>query len=139
MESLREWLSRQMRLRGWSARELSRQANISDASVLRALGTTKRSKDSPASWDVLYQIAKALRTDPSAIFRRAGLMEREPPQVTHERELLNMFRQLPVEHQNHMLFFAEYLFTQRARLFPLFVEKGDGTSLPIIVDEEEEE
>lgn len=122
MEDLTEFLNRQMRLRGWSERELAGRAKVSGTSIARALG---RYPEKPAGYEIITSIAKALRVDELNLLRMAGLLPREPNQTSMERQLLNIFRQLPEEHQSNLLFFAEYLFTQRSRLFPLLNDQEE--------------
>lgn len=120
METLPEFLERQLRLRGWSERELARQAKVAGFTVGRALG---RYPDKPISYDAIVALSVPLRTDPVSMLRMAGLLPRAPEQTLIEDQLLKTFRELPTEHQQNLLFFAEYLFTQRTRLFPLLVDE----------------
>lgn len=115
MTTLSEYLVEQLRMRGWSARELSRQSGVSLTSVLRALG---RDESNPPSWEILAKIARSLRVSPTNLFVLAGLLPREPRQTTEERALVTVYRQLPVEHQRTLAYFADYLFIHRTDLFP---------------------
>ena len=120
METLPEFLERQLRLRGWSERELARQSRVAGFTVGRALG---RYPDKPISYDAIVAMSVPLRTDPVAMLRMAGLLPKVPEQTMLENQLLRMFRELPTEHQQNLFFFAEYLLTQRTRLFPLMVDE----------------
>ena len=114
-KDLAEYLETELTARCWSKRELSRQANISLTSVLRAC---EPYPDSDASFEVLSSIARALRIRPENLFVKGGLFPREPEQTMQERHLLNTFRQLPAEHQRSLIQFCDYLFTVRSELFP---------------------
>lgn len=116
-----EYIDEQIRLRGWSARELARRAGVSNSSVLRALHLDA---DPPASYEVLVAIANALRIPPQTLFVKAGIFPKEPRTTTTQREILNICQQLPGHLQADLLRYAEYLFTQRTRLF--VEERGDN-------------
>lgn len=123
---LAEYLDEQLEMRRWSRRELGRQAGISQSSVQRAMDPNPLK---PAGFDVLNQIAHALRITPQNLFIIAGLLPREPKQTSQERHLLHTFRQLPAEHQQTLIHFCDYLFTQRTNLFPPTVRsEEDGAN-----------
>lgn len=112
---LAEYVKEQRESRLWSQRELGRQAGISYSSVQRAEDPFP---DHPVSWDACAAIAKAFRVPILTMFHLADLVEREPPQTTWTRELTRIYSQLGEEHQQMLLHFAYYLFTQRSNLFP---------------------
>lgn len=116
-QELADYINDQIASRRWSKRELARQANLANSSVLRA---TSADDDTPIGFDILFAIATALRIRPERLFIMAGLFPREPQQTTDERHLLNTFRQLPAEHQRTLIEYCDYLFTVRSRLFPSY-------------------
>lgn len=116
---LAQYLEEQRKMRGWSQRELARQAGITHDSVRRAFNPDPVS---PASYDVLAKIAAALRIHPETLFIKAGLFPRKPEQSQLSRHLDTIFPQLPTEHQRMLVMFADYLFTMRTQLFPLLRE-----------------
>lgn len=115
-EALSEFVNEQLDMRQWSKRELARQANITTTSALRV---TNPEYQAPPGYDVLSDVARALKIKPEILFIKAGLFPREPEQNINERHLLNTFRQLPTEHQRTLMEFCDYLFTVRSRLFPV--------------------
>lgn len=121
-KELIDYLEEQIGMRGWSRRELSRRAGISNSSVLRAFGNNP---DKPPGYDILASIARALRIHPMTLFIKAGLMPREPKQTTALRHLVHTFEQLPEEHQHAAILYIDYLFTQRSKLFPMFPDVED--------------
>jgi len=88
-DKLATWLSEQLRMRSWSARELARQAGVSHTIINHILAETKT-----ATADMCIKIAKALGEEPEIVLRIAGKMPRLPPEVEDEREYVAMYRKL---------------------------------------------
>lgn len=124
MSELSEYLEEQMRMRGWSGKELARRAKVSPSSIHRMLHDDN---DSPPGFAIVLTVAQTLRTEPITMLRKAGLLPREPEGTSLERQMAHTFRQLPIEHQRSALMFVEYLFTQRGNLVPFRPDDGQQT------------
>lgn len=66
-----KWLSKELRDRGWSYRELGRRAGLSNSAV-----TVVMNQKSGAGPNFCASIARALGMPPEEVFRKAGLLPR---------------------------------------------------------------
>lgn len=85
-----EWLSTQLKERGWNQAELARRASVTDATLSRIISGTRQ-----LGPDVATSIARALQIPPDFVFREAGLLPSLPPAVEEEREVVSILRSLP--------------------------------------------
>lgn len=90
MSELTTWLNQEVDQRGWSFNELARRADVSSGHV--SLVMTERQKP---GYEFCVKVANALDEPPENVLRLAGLLPPIPEPVAEEREMLNLFRQLP--------------------------------------------
>lgn len=69
VNTFREWLLNELKIKGWTQAELSRRAGVSRASVSLVL-----SEDRSIGHDLAIAIAHALNISPITVFRKAGLL-----------------------------------------------------------------
>lgn len=108
-ESLRLLVTQELDKRGWSYRELARQADISNALVSRVL-----SGDMPASADFCIKIANTLEVSPETVLRLAGILPPASPASPSDdstlQELVELARNLPPEQRKEALRYIRYLY-----------------------------
>jgi transcriptional regulator with XRE-family HTH domain len=73
MESLREWLEKEIVKRNWKPADLARAAGIPDATLSRILNETRG-----AGPEACTAIANALNVSPAYVFQLAGLLPPDP-------------------------------------------------------------
>lgn len=106
-EELAEWLEAEMKKRGWKNRELARKAGIAHSSVGRALNPYP---DSLPGKKVLAAIARALRVPDEMVFRKAGVLSREPEHLTDHEMLIHVYEQLRrAGREGELMTYADYL------------------------------
>lgn len=84
-----QWLTGELKLRGWKPADLARQAKISSSQVSFMLNEQR-----VPSAQTCNAIADALGYPPEYIHRRAGHLPPERPAVAEEKEAVNYLRQL---------------------------------------------
>lgn len=87
---LSPWLNNRLVELGWSQRELSRRADISQTTVSEVIAGKR-----VPTWDFCAAIARPLGVDPDDLFVLAGLKRPPPAEVAEEREVLGILRRLP--------------------------------------------
>ncbi len=94
-----DWLSKEIKKRGWSEAELARRANIPRQIINNYINRQRKKPDS----DVLVAIARALNLPPETVFRAAGLLPPVSPNSEHQQEFLYLLSQLSPEEQEEIL------------------------------------
>lgn len=89
VETFGEWLTAQIKLKGWKQAELARRAHIKDATLSRIITGTRQ-----VGPDVALSIARALDIPADKLFRRAGFLPAEAEKVEEEKDLVEIFREL---------------------------------------------
>lgn len=92
------WLEGELEERGWSIRELGRQAGLSHVTIANILNGSRNPGER-----FCRAIAHALRVPIEEVFRRAGLLPPEPPETALTREALHLMTSLPAEDQERAL------------------------------------
>jgi transcriptional regulator with XRE-family HTH domain len=69
-----EWILKELENRGWTQAELSRRAEIADATLSRIISGMRQ-----AGPEAALAIARALGEPPEKIFRLAGILPSRPP------------------------------------------------------------
>lgn len=95
---LSAWLVKELDARGWSHRELSRRASVSQTTVSDVI-----SEKRPATWDFCAAMARALGVSADDVFVLAGLKPAPPPPVPEESEALSLLRDLPTTERSVVL------------------------------------
>ncbi len=106
-DELRIWLSQELKRRGWSYRELSRRAGISQALISRILGDNL-----PPSADFCLKISKTLDEPPEKLLRLANILPAEFLDDTVLQELVDIAKNLPPEDLQDLLKYARFRFQQ---------------------------
>lgn len=82
------WLNRELKMRGWSHRQLGEKAKVSGAAISAVISGVRN-----PGWDLIAAIAVPLGKPPLELFRLAGLLpeesrgEDEPALLYHYRQL----------------------------------------------------
>ena len=107
-DTLRVWITQKIEKRGWSYRELARQANISHALISRTL-----SGDMTPSADFCIKVAQALDVSPEMVLRLAGILPAAPPATLADdaalQELVELARTLSSDKRKELLRYTRYL------------------------------
>lgn len=91
------WLNRELKMRGWSHRQLGEKAKVSGAAISAVISGVRN-----PGWDLIAAIAVPLGKPPLELFRLAGLL----PEESHgedEPALLHHYRQLSPPNQRAAL------------------------------------
>jgi transcriptional regulator with XRE-family HTH domain len=111
-EALKTWVTRALQNRGWSYRELARQANISNALVSRTL-----SGDVLPSADFCIKVAQALEVSPETVLRLAGILPpsplAQPSDDSTLQELLELVRNLSPDRRQQVLEYVRFMYQQQ--------------------------
>ena len=112
-EKLRAWLQQETNRRGWSYRELARQAGVSQSNMSRVV-----TGDMPPSADFCIRIATAFDEPPVKLLKLAGILPDEPALTESEfgpvsREILQLVQNLPLEQRQQVLDYVRFLSQQR--------------------------
>ena len=99
------WLARKMKIEGWSIREVARRAGLSHTTVAEVLSGQRE-----PTWEFCAKIASVVREPPERTFRRAGLLSLAPEEEITIQELVDVVRNLPIERQKEMLWYALALY-----------------------------
>lgn len=110
MEKFSEWLDRQLISRNWSRADLSRKANISQAT----LSLIYSGQRSPGN-DVCEAIAHALDLPPVEVFRAAGLLPPSPELTPTIERAIYYLSQLHPEDQERVMLYLEVLASRYKR------------------------
>ena len=84
-----KWLNQELLLRGWNPADLARHEGISQGQVSNILNAKRN-----AGPNTCRAIAHALGYSEEYVFRRAGLLSPENPNITEEKEAVHLLRQL---------------------------------------------
>lgn len=118
-DKLSVWLTRELKKRGWSHRELSRRAKVSQTAVSEAISEGRN-----VGCDFCLKIAKALGEPPERIFRMAGLLPALPMEDDPTlRSLIEFARGLPAAERLEMLRYVEYR-------YKVHTDNNEGNSGP---------
>lgn len=107
METFGEWLNAEVEERGWSFRELSRRAGVSQSAISLVLS------GEPPGPKSCRGIARALNLPVEEVFRRAGILPPSTEKTPSLRELDHLFTQLTPEQQDDVLTFVRALLEKR--------------------------
>ncbi len=99
-----EWLQEQMHGRGWDQSDLARHSRLTKGQISRILTGERR-----AGPDTCTKLAHALLLPPEAVFRRVGLLPRDPQIREDEAELLFHFTECCDEDRRRLLALARAL------------------------------
>lgn len=103
METLSQWLAKELSTHRISGRELARQADISHTSVADVIAGHRQ-----PTWEFCASIAKPLGKSPIEIFKRAGLLPLQDNLLVKEaREVYEFDRTSLVDHTEDELMFSE--------------------------------
>lgn len=110
-EALRTWLSQELARRGWSYRELARQADISNSLVSRTM-----TGDVPFSADFCIKIAAALGISPVLVLVKAEIL---PPQESGNdltlAEITDLVKHLTPENRADVLEYVRFRLQQQRK------------------------
>jgi transcriptional regulator with XRE-family HTH domain len=102
MENLVNWISEELKKRGWKPADLAHRAGLSTGSLSNVLSGNRK-----AGPDLCNAIARALGEPPEKVFRLAGLL---PALPATEDEMLNditeAFKRLSPEKRREVLEYA---------------------------------
>ena len=92
--ALSEYLSNQLRTRGWSQSDLARAAKVTRAIISKLINQT--TDPQPVT---LIAIAKGLKVPVNTVFEIVGWIPPDEDLTTEEAELIHVFEKLPVDDQ----------------------------------------
>lgn len=111
-ESLRVWVSQELNRRGWSYRELGRQADVSNALVSRTM-----TGDVSPSADFCIKVAKALKVSPEMLLRLAEILPPAQPATPADdatlQEIMELARNLSPDRRQQVLEYIRFMYQQR--------------------------
>lgn len=107
-EEFREWLTGELKGRGWSVSELARRSKLNQSHLLRILSGERN----PGP-HVCQGLSRALGIPPEEVMRRAGLLPRPRRLDAKFDELKHYFLGLPEEDQERVLVFVRALHNAR--------------------------
>lgn len=83
VNNLPGWISDQLKVKGWSMRELARRANVSHTTVTDVVNKSRQ-----PTWEFCVSIAKVFGEKPEVIFQLAGLSKDKPNPEPTEKDML---------------------------------------------------
>jgi transcriptional regulator with XRE-family HTH domain len=98
IDDLATWLKRELKLRGWSMREMARRAGVSHTAIINLVN----GRTNPSAQFCL-QIAEALQMPPEEIYRSAGLLPSSTPEEASLLEANYLFARLSEGEQETVL------------------------------------
>jgi transcriptional regulator with XRE-family HTH domain len=98
MDNFVNWLNQEIKARGWTLRETSRRAGLSQTVVANVV-----SGRSLPGLEFLQGIAKAFGITRKAVFSRAGIIESDEPSTSEIEEIEVKFAVLSEEDQQAVL------------------------------------
>lgn len=106
-DEFRDWLSEELKQRGWSHNELARKAKVSQAAVSSVLSGYRN-----AGADFCVKIADALSETPEKVLRLAGILPSFPTLEDDPllREVLDTLRNMSLQQRKEVLRFIRYLY-----------------------------
>lgn len=108
MTSFNEYVSGEIKKRGWSMREVSRRAGLSHTTVTEVLNDNRE-----PSWEFCAAIAKPLEVSPVRLFRMAGLLPDGDNEEMTLDELIQIMNRLTRQERENVLKFAWFLIRDR--------------------------
>lgn len=108
--SFTQWLTEQLKNKGWSQADLAKKAGISRGTVTNLL--TGNRKPGP---DACTAIAHALNLPPTTVFRKAGLLPEKPESNFLIDKLIHLVSKLPQEEIEDLADSAEAKLERLAR------------------------
>jgi len=110
-DKLSVWLAKELEQRGWSHRELSRRAGVSQTAVSQTI-----SEERNVGWDFCAKIAGPLGVTPEEVLQRAGLLT-APGQDDDKlvKQLSDRLKQLNPERRQRVLDFALFEYQEQAK------------------------
>jgi transcriptional regulator with XRE-family HTH domain len=106
---LPDWLSAELKLRGWTVQELARRSGLAATTI----GDVLNDKTNPGATFCL-RVAEALNFPADVVFRHAGLLPEVTPTQEQEAELLEYFQYLTGDDRDTVIRLARALYERRA-------------------------
>ena len=106
-DKLQTWLQEETTRRGWSYRELARQAGVSQSNMSRVV-----TGDMPASADFCIKVATALDITPAYVLTLAGILPDEPTPASTgpiTSEIMHLVENLPPEKRKQVLEYVRFI------------------------------
>ena len=111
MTKLIEFLTTELRTRGWFASDLARASGVSDAAISNVLSGSRG-----AGPDLCNKLARGLKLPSEIIFRMAGLLEEpsttlDPDDLTQDvtyHQLVDILKQMTVSERRELYEYARY-------------------------------
>lgn len=97
-EDFTNWLTYELKLRGWDQAELARRSGVTTAQISRII--TGERKTGP---EVSRKIARALHLPPEEVFRQAGLLPRQSLQSPGLEELVHLYTEMGEDDRERLL------------------------------------
>ena len=98
IDDLATWLKHELKLRGWSMREMARRTGVSHTAIINLVN----GRTNPSAQFCL-QIAEALQMPPEEIYRSAGLLPSSTPEEASLLEANYLFARLSESEQETVL------------------------------------
>lgn len=108
VETFKDWLLAELKVRGWSQNDLAKRANLSHGTVSNIINGNKG-----LGADSLNAIAHAFHLPPESVFRAAGLLPPAPPDTEYSRELTHLAQLLTPEDKDQLIAYARWLLERR--------------------------
>lgn len=106
-----DWIKDELRIRGWSQRELARQAGIAQSQVSNIL-----SGNQPYNADFLIKVAEALGEPAETALRLADLLPGNvPDDDAITQEIVELVRTLPDAQKTEVLRFVRFVRSDSSR------------------------
>jgi transcriptional regulator with XRE-family HTH domain len=102
---LADWLSKKLKTEGWSMREVARRSQISHTTIADVLSHQRL-----PTFDFCAAIAPVVGEPPEKLFRLAGLLPSYPDSDLTIQELADIIRNLPLEKQKDILWYASSVY-----------------------------
>ena len=108
-DELKAWLTKELKKRHWSQRELARQSGVSQPLVSQML-----SGERLPSADFCVKVAHALSEPPEKVLRLAGILPATPASEDDIlQELIELAQSLPPEDREELLKYARFRYQHR--------------------------
>jgi len=103
MVTFSEWLLGEMRIRGWSARELGKRAGMSNTAINDILNEYRK-----PTFKLCKAIARPLGMEPEDVMRKAGLLPSWNAEDTKLKTIYRVMNELPSEAQDDLIRYARW-------------------------------
>ena len=105
-DELRAWLSKEIKQRGWSHKELTRRSKVSAPLISQVLAG-----DVPPTAKFCIKVAQALDEPPEKVLRLARILPTSPAlDDPTKAELHDLIENMPPDQRKELLRYARYLF-----------------------------